>query len=150
MSFPTLVKWMRPIRTINQGLSFLSVLEGREQEISRAFLDSAHGWRYYFSGDFLKAIDLAKKAIALLEQLDIHYLIGHSRILLSGSLFYLGRYKEGLESAEYGLRIAKERGYKDSYTGWLMVFASFNASKLGRVQEALAFAEERLLFLSKR
>ncbi len=133
----------------HQGLSILSMLAGREQEISRAFLDSAHGFRYYFVGNYVKAAELAKKAIALLEQLDIDYLIGHSRILLSGSLFFLGRFKESLESAEYGLRIANERGYKDLYSGWLMVFASLNASKLGRMQEALAFVEEALSFFQR-
>jgi LuxR family maltose regulon positive regulatory protein len=137
-------------RYYNQGLSLLNVLDGRDLELARAFLNSTYGWRYFFSGDYLKAIDLAKKALVLLECLDIHHLIGHSHFLLSGSLYYLGHYKESLENAKNGLRIAKEKGYKDFSTGWLLVYASLNASELGRVQEALEFAEESLSFFQKQ
>jgi LuxR family maltose regulon positive regulatory protein len=136
-------------RYYNQGLSLLNVLDNNDQEISRVVLDSCYGWRYFFSGDYLKAVDLAKKALVMLERLDNHHLIGHSRFLLSGSLFHLGRYKEGLEYAECGLRIAKEKGYRDSFTGWLLVYASLNAAKLGKVQEALELAEESISFFQR-
>ena len=137
-------------RYYNQGLSLLKVLEGNDPETCRVFLDSGHSWRYFFSGDYLKAIDLAKKAAVRLERLDIHHLLGHSHCVLSGSLYYLGHYKEGLEYAERGLQIAKEKGYKDSTTGWLLVYASLNASKLSRAKEALAFAEESLCFFQRQ
>ena len=103
-----------------------------------------HGFRHSIAGNQLKAFELAKTAKERLQHIESYRLVTLGFQLSSMACLYQGSFAMGLDEACKGLAITREKGYRDISVGWLLCYAGSNALGLGRVEEAIGYAEQGL------
>ncbi|HOS98152.1 MAG TPA: hypothetical protein PLU54_10915, partial [Deltaproteobacteria bacterium] len=128
----------------------LRMLDDMEDSLTRdgyhAWLMINHGFRYVFSGDPLKAMEMAKKATAVLERLPSHRLMTYCHHLASSACLFQGHFRQGLDEALQGLAIMNRSRFHDTTRGWLLCNAGANALCLGLFDEAMRYTEDSLRF----
>ncbi len=109
-----------------------------------ALLMIYHGFRHSIAGNQLKAFELARTAKERLQHIGSYRLMTLGFQLSSMACLYQGSFAMGLDEACKGLAISREKGFRDISVGWLLCHAGSNAFGLGRVEEAIGYAEEGL------
>ncbi len=110
----------------------------------RARLYYFKGWRWLYSGDFEKTLDMAERGKALMEAVSNQRMIAVGCQLISAAHYYLGRFEEGRASAGQGLKIIREKGYRDVTLPWQLILSARNRLELGEIEAARGQAEEGL------
>ncbi|MDY6933959.1 MAG: tetratricopeptide repeat protein [Spirochaetota bacterium] len=122
----------------------ISLLDGSENKELRAILYFTQGFRYVFSGDCIKALEFGERAKEISLEFEFCHLLAMSYHLISWTYYYLGFFLKGLENAQKGLDLVRERGIRDSTYAWLLLDLSLNAATLGRITEAISDGKESL------
>jgi DNA-binding SARP family transcriptional activator len=76
--------------------------------------------------------------------MEHHRLLAMTYQLTSFAYAYGGRPDRGLEDARRGLELSREKGYWDSSYAWLLCNAGMNYWGLGKVPDAIRYAEDAL------
>jgi ATP/maltotriose-dependent transcriptional regulator MalT/two-component SAPR family response regulator len=114
------------------------------RDTHHAWLMIYHGFRHSIAGNQLKAFDLARAAKERLQHVESYRLVTVGFQLSSMACLYQGSFAMGLDEACKGLAISREKGFRDISVGWLLCHAGSNAFGLGKVEEAIGYAEEGL------
>jgi LuxR family transcriptional regulator, maltose regulon positive regulatory protein len=114
------------------------------RDAHHAWLMIYHGFRYSIAGNQLKAFELARTAKERLQHIESYRLMPVCFQLSAMACLYQGSCAMGLDEACKGLAISREKGFHDISVGWLLCLAGSNAFGLGRVEEAIDYAEQGL------
>ncbi len=109
-----------------------------------AFLNLNRGFRLGKAGDFIRALAIGLEIKDTFVRMQAFHQIPFSYHLISWSLYYLGRYQEGLQNAKKGMKAAESKGFKDSAYAWLLMDASMNANALNDTESAVKWGLEGL------
>lgn len=126
---------------IDEGQSILSKINSPRH---LAWFYFCRGFRYSFAGDFTKALQFGKQTREICNNFKLYHLLAFNYHLISWSSYYLGLFSEGMEDAEKGLALIKERGYQDHSRAWILADYALNAAGLGKTQEAFYAGEQSL------
>ncbi|MDY6857146.1 MAG: tetratricopeptide repeat protein [Thermodesulfobacteriota bacterium] len=127
----------------------ISLLDESENEELRAALYFTQGFRYVFSGDYIKALELVEKAKEISLDMGLCHLLAMGYHLISWTYYYLGFFSKGLENAQKGLDLVRERGIQDSTYAWLLLDLCLNATALGKITEAISNGKESLIMFQE-
>jgi LuxR family transcriptional regulator, maltose regulon positive regulatory protein len=119
------------------------------REVYHACLILYYGFRHVFSGDILKAIDLAEVAKEKLQKCGNYRFLTTGYQLSSLAYAYLGHSAQGLDEACKGLALSKEKGFRDFSFGWLLCNAGLNAAGLGKIEDAVLYTKDGLKHFEK-
>lgn len=130
-----------------EGMERTAVIgdKARRDEL-QALLFINHSIRYFLAGDFRGAFRCCEQARKLIHDDKSFRLLSLFYNNASMADFYTGRYSQGLENAEAGLKILRENGFKDPTLGWLLLGYCANCMGLKRYPEALDHAKQALMF----
>ena len=121
---------MKPLKQV--GYSYLALSEG-EQQVQQGFFEDA-------VASYKKAMEISR-TIPKDEAFDYDGFDAIAHTGLSGSLVKLGKYADGLHSAEIALRYFNRRGELHQDEGKQWIEAVYNRAValegIGRVEEAL-------------
>jgi DNA-binding SARP family transcriptional activator len=91
---------------VRKAVSQLSYLDDEKSlNMCQGWIDVARGYRYAFSENYQKAIELCENALPLFEDIGQYRLILASNFLIAKSCFYLGLFEKGREVAQEGMII---------------------------------------------
>jgi ATP/maltotriose-dependent transcriptional regulator MalT/DNA-binding SARP family transcriptional activator len=129
---------------------------------------SYRGYRYAFSGDFAKVLEIVAFTKAISQNSERVGYPPAFYVLESMAYCGLQRYSEGFETAGQTLRSLKEasaksasgwhsprlslrggRGFPDPFASWVLAYSAYCAAELGKISDALKDAEESLKSFSK-
>lgn len=100
-----------------------ALLPELEDEISlstgKGWIDLAQGFRFAYTGEYRKALELGEQSRELFASADQHGFMSSSYYLISYSCFYLGQFSRGMDSAIVGLKVDSDRGISDELSEFL-------------------------------
>ncbi len=103
-----------------------------------------HAIRYFMSGDFHTAVNRCEQARELLRGSKNIRIISLYYIHSSMAYHYTGSFQKGLENAETGLRLVRERGVRDFTLGWFLLGCSMNSLGLRKITDAIDYGNKAL------
>lgn len=129
-------------RHFQEGMANVAAMpdDNQRKNLQAAFFMN-HSVRWMASGDFNNAVASLSQARDLLEGRRVdrfrYFYYNHNAL----ANFHAGRFAEGLESAKAGLDLARERGFKDTTTGWLLLGHCMNCSGLKKMSDAIEYGK---------
>lgn len=121
-----------------------SMLPLFEDEARRAWIEFNQGFRHGCAGDYEAALAAGEKTKAYYSQPGYDLFLIMTYHLLAWINYYLFRFKDGLDYAREGLRLAEEEGVDDATRGWLQMDYALNAMGLGLYDDAFLAAGEAM------
>lgn len=134
-------------RYFNEGMTYAATIPDKMQRVEwQAQLLCNHSIRFMRSGDFLDAVHRCEQA----EQLIIHSDNNRFRCQLyhqAGMAYaFAGLYEKGLENSTSGLKLIREKGFRDTTLGWLLLASSINTMGMKRYTEAVEQGRQAMKF----
>jgi len=102
-------------------------------DMSQGWIYLAQGFRYAFSGDYHKAMELGETSKILFKSVHQFRFMFSSYFLISSSCFYLGLFSKGMESAMEGVQIDQEKGVFDEYSEFLHLLYARNCLEIEKI-----------------
>ncbi len=135
---------------IDLTMRLLSKVESpRKLGIGLLYLSQSE--RYFNSGDFHEALLFGEKAKNVFADVPVYRSLIVSCYYISMSYFNRADFTKGLEAAEYGLKLAEDKGFQtDLFYGNLLICAAHNLVGQEKTEEAIYQAEAGLAFFLKR
>ncbi|MCP4687572.1 MAG: hypothetical protein GY859_05940, partial [Desulfobacterales bacterium] len=130
-------------RHFDEGMAQSAEIEDETfRTFTRTRLMYAKGWRWLYAGDFRKSLEMAERGRALMTAASNQRWIAIFNQLFAAVLYFLGRFEEGRDHAEEGLKIMREKGFRDVSFSWQLLLSARNCLELGEIERARARAEE--------
>jgi LuxR family transcriptional regulator, maltose regulon positive regulatory protein len=126
-----------------EGMVNTAMIEDQSQRQDlQAMLFNNHSVRWICSGDFSNAVASCRQAKDCLEgrRNDRLRYIYYNQDAIAN--FHAGRFAEGIESAKAGLTLARDKGFRDTTMGWLLMAYSMNSSGLKNITDAIDYGEK--------
>lgn len=115
----------------------------------QAWLAMNHCIRYLVSGDSLEGTHRCEQAAQLLEGSENHrlrcFLYNHASMAYSHARLY----EKGLENANAGLKLIREKGFRDQTLGWLLLGCCMNYMGLKKYSEASEYGRQAMMFFTE-
>nr|ABY56076.1 transcriptional regulator [uncultured bacterium pFosPlaG] len=103
------------------------------------------GNRHLLSGNFQRSNDFLKKSKQLFENSDFYALFTKNYYITALTNYYMGDFSEGLENAQKGLNLMRDKGFEDFFpSAWLNFSAARNCLELNKTIEATEHIKESL------
>lgn len=122
----------------------LAIKDFAAREESKSWLLICRGFRHWASGDLALAVEMGEKGGKGLARFNNYRLMPVYHQLMAMLFYHQGRFKKGLEEANKGLRLSKEKGVKNTSFGWLLCYAGANSISLGHIDKAILYGEKCL------
>jgi ATP/maltotriose-dependent transcriptional regulator MalT/two-component SAPR family response regulator len=153
-------------RCFDEAISLTCGLDEAVRHPCLLWLYYYRGFRYAFSGDYDRVIEVAETMKAICRSKEPDEIPPGYHLLMSMACYHSRLYSRGFECAREGLTLLREgrtpsgakasgwssprlsprgeRGFPDVSRCWLLAFAALNAAELGNMAGTLEDAEESL------
>ncbi len=108
-----------------------------ERQVGIALINTSCSYQYFISGEFNRSQELNKKLLKLSLSLNIEAALPLVYYQYSATSFFLGKFEQGIDFAQQGLRICERIELQDSKKGWVYIAFAQNSTGLGRFEEAI-------------
>jgi ATP/maltotriose-dependent transcriptional regulator MalT/DNA-binding SARP family transcriptional activator len=128
----------------NTAQGILKGLEEPVKILADAWINLSYSYKFYISGDFLTSHQINLRLLEQFKRQNAEIVLPLAHFQTSATCYYLRQYHKGFEHAQAGIRIAEKKGIYDSQAGWLYYAYALNVLGLGKIEDAMAYAEESL------
>jgi two-component SAPR family response regulator/tetratricopeptide (TPR) repeat protein len=112
-------------------------IETRKNKEWEAWIDLNKGFRYYFSGENQKAVEIAELARMNLDSYSSTQVLAFYYHLVSSAYYLTGETQLGMERVKQGLQLVCDNGFQDTQKAWLLISSALHNLSLKRIEESI-------------
>ncbi|MCP4113998.1 MAG: hypothetical protein GY737_01095 [Desulfobacteraceae bacterium] len=118
-----------------------SWIETRRNKEWEAWIDLNKGFRYCFTGESRKAVEIAELAKMNLDSFSSTQILAFYYHLISLACYYTGETGLGMERVTQGLQLVSDDGFQDTQKAWLLISSALHNLSLKKIEEAIRDTE---------
>ncbi len=116
-------------------------IETRKNKDREAWIDLNKGFRYYYSGENQKAVEIAESARMNLDSFSSTQVLAFYYHLISLVCYYTGETELGMERVNQGLQLVSDNGFQDTQKAWLLTTSALHKLSQNKIEESITDTE---------